>query len=125
MGDEITLSGVSGSESNWEIVGINYDPIANTAIFVPRTILQRDLGQIGTANTIFIQTQDPDGLAMQSTALRLSDTFERRNFSVATSGPFGYNTIAEITEETQGGYSLIFQLLAIMAVIIAVVGGWD
>ncbi len=123
VGDEITLSGVSGSESNWEIVGINYDPIANTAIFVPRTILQRDLGQIGTANTIFIQTQDPDGLAMQSTALRLSDTFERRNFSVATSGPFGYNTIAEITEETQGGYSLIFQLLAIMAVIIAVVGG--
>ena len=123
IGDEITLTDFNGEDTNWQIVGINYDPIANTAVFVPRTVLQRDLGLIGSANTIWVQTQDLDPLAMQTIAGNLTETYERRNFSVATSGTFRNNTIAEITEESQGGYSLIFQLLAIMAVIIAVVGG--
>jgi putative ABC transport system permease protein len=123
IGDEITLTDFSGGDTNWQIVGINYDPIANTAVFVPRTVLQRDLGLLGSANTIWVQTDDLDPQAMQTTALNLTANYERRNFGVSTSSTFGNNTIAEITEETQGGYSLIFQLLAIMAVIIAVVGG--
>ena len=42
---------------------------------------------------------------------------------VSPSSTFGNNTIGRIVEETTGSFSLIIQLLAIMAIIIAVVGG--
>lgn len=60
---------------------------------------------------------------MQAIALSLVEDYELRNLEVTPSGTFGYLTIAEIVSQTQGGYSLIFQLLSIMGVIIAVVGG--
>jgi putative ABC transport system permease protein len=81
------------------------------------------MGEVGKANTLWIKTNTQDAESMRATALNQIGSFESRDFKVTPSSTFGYNTIADIVEETQGGYSLIFQLLAIMAVIIAVVGG--
>jgi len=123
VGDRITLTDAKGHEDDWQVVGITYDPLANTAVFAPLSSLQRELGAVGMANTLWVQTRDQSAGAQQATVLRLTNIFESRNFDVAPSGTFGYNTITETVEQTQGGYSLIFQLLAIMAVIIALVGG--
>ncbi len=123
VGDLITLTYNSGREDDWQVVGINYDPLANAAAFAPLSSLQREIEAVGMVNTLWVQTISQSPELMSATALSLTDRFESRGFDVAASATFGYSTISEIVEQTQGGYSLIFQLLAIMAVIIALVGG--
>jgi putative ABC transport system permease protein len=123
VGDLITFTDTRQREDDWQIVGITYDTLVNSAAFVPLSTLQRELGEVGKANVLAILTLTQEADGTRATALNLIDSFESRGFELTPSSTFGYNTIAEIAEETQGGYSLIFQLLAIMAVIIAVVGG--
>ena len=123
VGDEITLTLSSGQEDDWQVVGITYDPLAGSAVFVPREVLQKELGLVGYANSIWLTTNLPAGGDLNTVFNSLAAVYESRSFEVATSGVFGETTITEIVEQTQGGFSLIFQLLAIMAVIIAVVGG--
>jgi putative ABC transport system permease protein len=123
IGDLVTLSGLNGQESDWQIIGITYDPLARSAAFVPLEQLQREWGQMGLANTLWIQTAPKDAASLTAIAARLTELYEVRGLDVAPGSAFRYTTITEIVEETTGGYSLIITLLAIMAVIIAVVGG--
>ena len=105
------------------MVGITYDPLANAAAFAPLSSLQRELGAAGMTNTLWVQAYNQEPEALQSAVTSLTENIESRGFEVAPSATFGYSTIIETVEQTQGGYSLIFQLLAIMAVIVALVGG--
>jgi putative ABC transport system permease protein len=123
IGERITLTDSLDRETDWEIVGITYDPLANSDVFVPLSKLQRDQRETGRVNTLWITTFNQSAEITQSTALELTDIFESRNFDVAPTGTFGSITMAEIVSQSQGGYSLIFQLLSIMGIIIAVVGG--
>ncbi|UCF29359.1 MAG: ABC transporter permease, partial [Chloroflexota bacterium] len=123
IGDRITLTDTNQRETDWDIVGITYDPLANSDVFVPLARLQQEQRQTGRVNTLWMTTNNPDPEATQAVALELSEFFETRNLDVTPSGTFGYLTMAEIISQTQGGYSLIFQLLSIMGVIIAIVGG--
>jgi putative ABC transport system permease protein len=123
VGDALVLTDNSGKESEWMIVGIAYDPVANTALFAPIGALQRTLNATGLANALFIQTTATDAATQERVAGDLSAEFERRNFGVGPSGVFGEQTISALVAQTTNGFSLIIQLLAIMAVIIAVVGG--
>jgi putative ABC transport system permease protein len=123
IGDLVTLSGFDGQESDWQIVGITYDPLARSAAFVPLSQLQREWGQTGLANTVWVQTIPEDAASLSAIAARLTELYEARGLDVSPGSAFRFNTITEIVEETTGGFSLIITLLAIMAVIIAVVGG--
>ncbi len=123
VGDRVTLSGSGGREHEWLVVGITYDPIISAGVFVPLGALQRELGLAGQANTVWGQTGTDDKDQLSAIASGLSDNYENRGFDLVPSSVFGYNTITQIVEQTTGGFSLILQLLAIMAVIIAVVGG--
>jgi len=123
LGDHITLTDVRDRETDWEIVGITYDPLANSDVFVPLSTLQHEQRQTGRTNTLWLTTYNQDPNATQSAASELGDHFESRSLDITPTGTFGYLTMAEIVSQTQSGYSLIFQLLAIMGVIIAVVGG--
>jgi putative ABC transport system permease protein len=123
VGDWVTIKDASGIEENWQIIGITYDPLVGFAFFLPIRELQRELSQSGMANTLWMTSNLQDTEALKVLSLNLAEIFDRRSFEVAPSGTFGYYTMNEIVERTQGGYSLIFQLLAIMAVIVAVVGG--
>lgn len=123
VGDRITLTDTNQRETDWDVVGITYDPLANSDVFVPLPRLQQKQRQTGRVNTLWVTTNNPDPEATQAVALELSESFETRNLDVTPSGTFGYLTMAEIISQTQGGYSLIFQLLSIMGVIIAIVGG--
>jgi len=123
IGDWIIAQDPSGKEIEWQVVGIAFDPVANTAIFVPRSVLQRDLNQTGMVNTLWVQTSTRDSANLDRIATELTSEFDRRNFEIAPSSTFGEATITALIERTQGGYSLILQLLSIMAIIIALVGG--
>jgi putative ABC transport system permease protein len=123
VGDRITLTDTIDRETDWDIVGITYDPLANSDVFVPLSRLQREQNVTGRTNTLWIKTSNQEANTTQAIALELVKSFEARNFEVTPSGTFGYLTMAEIVSQSQDGYSLIFQLLAIMGVIIAIVGG--
>jgi len=123
IGQQITVTAADGREDSWLIVGITYDPIADTAVFLPLSVMQREFGLQGQANTLWAGTALQGGDQMETIALQLSDTFTARGYDLVPSSVFGYSTINQIVEETTGGFSLILQLLGIMAVIIAVVGG--
>lgn len=123
VGDSITLTTSDGSEDDWQVVGITYDPLANTGLFVSQNALQKSVNRVGMVNTIWLQTMGASMAFNDTVARQLIDLYNSRDFDVTPSPTFGYFTIDEIVQETQGGYSLIFQLLAIMAVIIALVGG--
>ena len=123
VGDRITLTASNDRDTTWEIVGITFDPLVQSAAFVPLTALQRASGEAGRANTLFVQTSSVDPAAIQLNSEILKTIYKGRGMEVAPSSVFRYNTITEIVSNTAGGFSLIIQLLAIMAVIIAVVGG--
>ena len=123
VGDTITLTDTLERETDWQVVGITYDPLASSDIFIPLEALQQQQRSRGLTNTLWVTIFNGTPDAARSTALELVDTFDFRKISTTPSGTFGNLTTAEIVSQTQGGYSLIFQLLAIMGVIIAVVGG--
>ena len=123
IGESLTITDANGREEDWLVVGINYDPLAGSAIFTPRSTLQREVGEIGKANTLWVKTITQEASKMESVALDLSEAYESRNTEVAPSSAFGDNTIAQIVKQSQDSFSIIFQLLAVMGVIIAVVGG--
>ena len=56
-------------------------------------------------------------------ATGLTEALSRRGIDIAPSSTFGENTINEIVAETGQGFNIIIVLLAIMAIIIALVGG--
>ena len=123
IGESLTITDANGREEDWMVVGINYDPLAGSAIFTPRSTLQREVGEIGKANTLWVKTITQEASTMEAVALDLSEAYESRNTEVAPSSAFGENTIAQIVKQSQDSFSIIFQLLAVMGVIIAVVGG--
>lgn len=123
VGDTITLTDSQERDTEWQIVGITYDPLANSDVFVPLESLQHEQRARGFTNSLWVSTVDAAPDAAAQTAQELVELFEFRKLDTTPSGTFGSLTVAEIVSQTQGGYSLIFQLLSIMGVIIAVVGG--
>jgi putative ABC transport system permease protein len=70
-----------------------------------------------------VQTTSTDAATQTAVAEALEGALEKRSIDVAPSSPFGENTIAGIIEQTGQGNSIIIRLLAVMAVVIALVGG--
>jgi putative ABC transport system permease protein len=123
VGDVITLEDENGRELNVEIVGTNFDPATNTAIHLPLSTMQHELRYTGLANTIFAQTADSSASAQLAAAEILEATLEQKGVDIAPSSAFGGKTIAEITSRAGDGFAIILNLLAVMAIVIALVGG--
>lgn len=122
-GDILTLETNSGRTLTVEVVGIHFDPATNTSIHMPLTTLQREWGQYGRANSVWLQA-DAEGLEAQTAVAGATiAALEQRGISVAPSSAFGEQTIAGIVEQSGEGFSIIINLLAVMAVVIALVGG--
>jgi putative ABC transport system permease protein len=123
LGDWITLSTPKGREQQWQVVGITYDPIAGLAAFTPLASLQRAQNAAGQANSLFVQIQETSSAAQAAAASALVSAYESKKLAPEATSAFGKTTVAGIITQRAGGNSLIIQLLAIMAVVIAVVGG--
>ena len=123
LGDVITLEDGKGRELKVEIVGTLFDPAINTSIHLPLSTMQRELRYTGLANTLWVQTTMTDAASQTAVAEALEATLEQKGISVRPSSTFGEKTIAGITEGAGEGYAIILNLLAVMAIVIALVGG--
>lgn len=123
LGDKITIENEAERELNVQIVGILFDPATNTSIHIPIETVQRDWRLTGLVNTLWLQTTLTDAESQAVVAESLEATLEARGISVAPSSTFGEKTIAGITDGAGEGFAIILQLLAVMAIVIALVGG--
>jgi putative ABC transport system permease protein len=123
LGDVIALEDGNGRELIVEIVGTLFDPAINSAIHLPLSTMQRELRYTGLANTLWVQTIMTDAANQTAVAEALEATLEQKGISVSPSSTFGEKTIAGITEGAGEGYAIILNLLAVMAIVIALVGG--
>jgi putative ABC transport system permease protein len=124
IGDWVTFDhGVSG-ESDWLVVGLLFDPLIPTTAHVPREVLLRELGSVGKASTLWIQTQRDDPESQILAAKSLRQYFEDNHYDIAPVGIFqAANTSSEITEQNNEAFGIIVTLLLVMAFVIAIVGG--
>jgi putative ABC transport system permease protein len=106
-----------------KIVGTLFDPAINTSIHLPIGTMQRALRYTGQANTLWAQTTMTDADSQTVVAEALEGSMEQKAISVRPSSTFGEKTIAGITEGAGEGYEIIINLLAVMAIVIALVGG--
>lgn len=120
IGDVVTLENGNGRILNTEIVGIVFDPATNSSVHLPLAILQREWRNFGLANKINIQTTNVDAAFQLAVAEAATQAFEESGIGLA---PANANTIAEITDSASDGFDIILNLLAVMAVVIALVGG--
>jgi putative ABC transport system permease protein len=123
VGDPLILTRDGDKDSTWQIVGILFDPVTNRSIHLPREPLARFLGEVNQANALWIRTAATDAESTKEIALALEQAFEARNIDVAPETVFSGNTVDDISYSKRFTYNLLVQLLVIMAVVIAVVGG--
>ncbi len=123
VGDIITIEEKNGRELQAEIVGTLFDPATNTSLHLPLETLQHDLRYTGLANTIWVQTTAVDEAAQTAVAEQLEAVLVSSGVSVNPSSTFGEKTMAGITARAGEGFAIILNLLAVMAIVIALVGG--
>jgi len=123
VGDWITFDHGLERESTWQVVGLLFDPLSDDSAHIPLTTLQREIGSVNRANTLWLQTDQTDPAATATVAQSLRRLYEGRGIAVAPESTFEMATISEISAEMLFRFNILIMLLAIMAVVIAAVGG--
>jgi putative ABC transport system permease protein len=115
VGSEVVLS-IEGQETAWRVVGIaqfiapfgyvNYEPFV------------RVTGEVGRATTLWVVTEQHDGETQTAVARALERHYEELGLRVSS-----VVKIAEERAEVEASFNIVVTLLALMAVLLAVVGG--
>lgn len=120
VGDAVILENGNGRILNAQIVGIIFDPSTNSSVHLPLATLQREWRSFGLVNKINIQTAETTPEFQSAVAEAAARTYEENGIGLA---PADANTIAAITDSAADAFDIILNLLAVMAVVIALVGG--
>lgn len=120
VGDQIILENSNGRLLEVQIAGLSFDPASNSAIHLPLATLQREWGLYDLTNKINVQTAQVDAGSQLAVAEAVSQALADQGIGVA---PAEANTMAEITQSAAEAFDIILNLLVVMAVVIALVGG--
>ena len=123
LGDQLIITRKDGREATWTIVGVLYDPVNSQSIHMAQDALARFLGEANRANALWFTTTATSADDIRTIELALAERFKAQNIAVTPETVFNGNTIDDIVFSKLFTYNLLLQLLAIMAVVIAVVGG--
>jgi putative ABC transport system permease protein len=115
VGSNITLS-IKGNERTWRVVGISQ--MLWPAGYVNYPHFSRVKGETGRANTIWVVTEQHDTASQAAIARRLEQHYEERGIRVSS-----VTKMAQEREEVAMTFNIIISLLAMMAVLLAFVGG--
>jgi putative ABC transport system permease protein len=119
LGDMLTFDFGPKGESDWQVVGIAFDPVLIASAHVPRDTLERELG--GKADTVFIKLKP--GYDPAATAPELRDHYEANGLRVSTTTIFfTVDTLQQMIEMAELEISTLIALLSAMAVMMAIVG---
>lgn len=125
VGDWVTLQYEEYKERDWLVVGLVFDPILTNSANVSRDILLHDLGRVGRAGTVWIQTVR-QGLEYEIAVARdLRAYYEQNHVNLSPQhGVFGIggDSTAETAVTMINQFNFLVVLLGIMAVVIGTVG---
>jgi putative ABC transport system permease protein len=121
IGDRITLDIPGESESDWEIVGLIYEPIVGNAnvVYLPQRTLQEEMGEIDQANQVWVRIDDANPVDTGQHATNLRATYATAGIEPTITDE---DTLAEKTANQVDSLSVLVWLLFFLAVIIAAVG---
>ncbi|MDM8532520.1 FtsX-like permease family protein [Anaerolineales bacterium HSG25] len=119
VGDWITIDIPTKRDANWQVIGLLFEPLDQTAAMVPQAPLQRELRQVGQGKSIKIQTWHGSAETEAAVAAELRELYEANSYNViATASDTAHRTADQkITQ-----MSVLLVLLTMMAVMIAIVG---
>ena len=83
VGDWVTFGYRSGKESDWQVVGLLFDPAQDNLVMMPQTALAQVLSRTNRANTIWIQTTKTGAKETEIIAAELTRIFRgtKRRYS--------------------------------------------
>jgi putative ABC transport system permease protein len=120
VGDWVALKRPGQRESRWKVVGLLFEVFNEDAAHVPRDTLLKETGEVGLARYIRLQTRRQDAAGEAAIAAELRQFYEANGYKVQVNEE---ETAHQITEAILGGgISIVINLLAAMAVVIALVG---
>ncbi len=117
--DWITLNLPGKRESNWQVIGLVFEPLDQDSALMPREILLTETRQTGQGTAIKVQTVYKDAEGELSTSLALRELYEDNGFDVLAST---MDTSHRITNQITTQMSILIALLGMMALMITVVG---
>jgi putative ABC transport system permease protein len=119
VGDWVTLDIPNKGESDWQVVGLVFEPLDQNIALAPRDTLARELGQVGRGQAIRIQTNHEDAASELATATALRAYYEAKGYEVAASAT---DTAHQLVQQRVDRMAILLILLTSMAMIIALVG---
>lgn len=123
LGDWITFNQGTEGESDWQVVGLLFDPLITNSAHVPRTTLLREQNRVGRTNSVWIQLKLDTPAAEQTAVRELRQLYEDNGIDVRPGGILnGQDTSSEIIDSFNTQFRSITTMLAVMAVVIGVVG---
>jgi putative ABC transport system permease protein len=119
VGDWITLDIPTQRESDWQVVGLLFEPVDQEVALVRRDVLLREIDEVGRGRSIRVQTVHQDADREATTATDLRTLYEAHGYEVTASSQ---DTAHRLAAERTQRMNLIFAILTTMAVMTAVVG---
>ncbi len=119
IGDHITIDIPTKRESEWEVVGLLFEPIDQDSAVVPRETLMNEIRQVGQSKTIRVQLEHNEADVEAATVRDLRAWYEARGYEVLASNN---DTAHRMIDQRTQQMSILISLLGGMAVMIAVVG---
>jgi putative ABC transport system permease protein len=123
VGDEVILK-IEGRETSWRVVGIVKGVMTGPIGYANQPYFARVVRFVGRASTVHVIAERPEGVARHDPAFetelanRLTDYLDGRGLQVSST-----TTLASIRETVRYQFNIIVVFLAVMAILIAVVGG--
>ncbi len=120
VNDWVTIELPQKGETQWQVVGLSFSPLNETAADAPRETLLKELGEVGLARSLRIKTVQTDADSEARIANELRTLFEVKGYPFQ---PDAMDTVHRVIESAMSGMSILIGILTGMAVIIAIVGG--
>jgi putative ABC transport system permease protein len=123
VGDEILLK-IERRETTWRVVGIVRGVLTGRISYVNQPYFARVVGFVGRAGGVQIVSEQPEATAGQAVAFqsdlakRIKEHFDSLDLRVSST-----ETMALVRETVENQVNVIVSFLAIMAILIAIVGG--
>lgn len=120
VGEWVTLDIALERETEWQVVGLIFEPGATNTVKVPLEIYMTQLGKAGRAEIARLETITHDEESTLHYASTLSEYYNRRGLDLVVTAE---NTLYQTSNRVISAFNTIIILLLFMAVIIAIVGG--
>jgi putative ABC transport system permease protein len=117
LGDDLVLE-LGGREAAWRIVGIAQVLFVDRQVYADNDYLARVTNSVGRSGVVRVVTQQHDVAFRAAVAKDLRERFKQVGLQVG-----GTVTISEMRDSAEFQFNIIVVMLAVMAVLLAVVGG--